>query len=216
VPAHCYCCCCLQDLKQEIKHTLQNKLHRNAGPEDLVAAEAMLQRILGEHTGLYGSLVLLAMRVLPGFPYRCHRWFMAGAWQWGRIMLAAHRYVWALSQVLPLQRYGMCPCNFARAGAIHAIPFLRCNLRQSPHTAIHCHVICECMHDSTASPGATLGISWGHGASHACPVLRTAYAVLQAGTTWVHLQTVKTAQLCCLLLVHAQLQSIASRALSSG
>lgn len=37
----------VQDLKQEIKHTLQNKLHRNAGPEDLVAAEAMLQRILG-------------------------------------------------------------------------------------------------------------------------------------------------------------------------
>eukprot|EP00878_Enallax_costatus_P003846 GHUV01004062.1.p1 GENE.GHUV01004062.1~~GHUV01004062.1.p1 ORF type:complete len:1053 (+),score=249.89 GHUV01004062.1:1558-4716(+) len=33
------------DLKQEIKHTLQNKLHRNAGPEDLVAAEAMLARV---------------------------------------------------------------------------------------------------------------------------------------------------------------------------
>jgi phosphoglucan,water dikinase len=32
-------------LKQEIKHTLQNKLHRNAGPEDLVAAEAMLERL---------------------------------------------------------------------------------------------------------------------------------------------------------------------------
>jgi hypothetical protein len=39
----------LQDLKQEIKHTLQNKLHRNAGPEDLVAAEAMLNRILGKY-----------------------------------------------------------------------------------------------------------------------------------------------------------------------
>ena len=24
------------ELKQEIKHTIQNKLHRNAGPEDLV------------------------------------------------------------------------------------------------------------------------------------------------------------------------------------
>jgi hypothetical protein len=33
------------DLKQEIKHTLQNKLHRNAGPEDLVATEAMLKRV---------------------------------------------------------------------------------------------------------------------------------------------------------------------------
>ncbi|XWS35232.1 hypothetical protein CRYUN_Cryun21dG0108300 [Craigia yunnanensis] len=33
------------DLKQEIKHTIQNKLHRNAGPEDLVATEAMLARV---------------------------------------------------------------------------------------------------------------------------------------------------------------------------
>ncbi|KAL2467661.1 Phosphoglucan [Forsythia ovata] len=33
------------DLKQEIKHNIQNKLHRNAGPEDLVATEAMLERI---------------------------------------------------------------------------------------------------------------------------------------------------------------------------
>ncbi|KAG2449840.1 hypothetical protein HYH02_005363 [Chlamydomonas schloesseri] len=32
-------------LKDEIKHTLQNKLHRSAGPEDLVATEVMLQRI---------------------------------------------------------------------------------------------------------------------------------------------------------------------------
>lgn len=29
----------------QIKHTIQNKLHRNAGPEDLVATEAMLARI---------------------------------------------------------------------------------------------------------------------------------------------------------------------------
>jgi phosphoglucan,water dikinase len=33
------------DVKQEIKHTIQNKLHRNAGPEDLVATEKMLARI---------------------------------------------------------------------------------------------------------------------------------------------------------------------------
>ncbi|KAL3506570.1 hypothetical protein ACH5RR_031952 [Cinchona calisaya] len=33
------------DLKQEIKHTIQNKLHRNAGPEDLVATEVMLDKI---------------------------------------------------------------------------------------------------------------------------------------------------------------------------
>lgn len=31
--------------QQEIKHTIQNKLHRNAGPEDLIATEAMLTRI---------------------------------------------------------------------------------------------------------------------------------------------------------------------------
>jgi len=36
------------DLKKEIKHTLQNKLHRNAGPEDLVATEALLGRVLAE------------------------------------------------------------------------------------------------------------------------------------------------------------------------
>uniref|UniRef100_A0A383WH22 CBM20 domain-containing protein n=1 Tax=Tetradesmus obliquus TaxID=3088 RepID=A0A383WH22_TETOB len=42
------------DLKQEIKHTLQNKLHRNAGPEDLVAAEAMLNRINnGQYSGAF-------------------------------------------------------------------------------------------------------------------------------------------------------------------
>ncbi|KAL4852989.1 Phosphoglucan [Chlorella vulgaris] len=33
------------DLKAEIKHTLQNKLHRNAGPEDLHTTEAMLARV---------------------------------------------------------------------------------------------------------------------------------------------------------------------------
>ncbi|XP_014513502.1 phosphoglucan, water dikinase, chloroplastic [Vigna radiata var. radiata] len=33
------------DLKLQIKHTIQNKLHRNAGPEDLVATEAMLTKI---------------------------------------------------------------------------------------------------------------------------------------------------------------------------
>ena len=34
-----------QELKKEIKHTLQNKIHRNAGPEDLVAVQAMWERI---------------------------------------------------------------------------------------------------------------------------------------------------------------------------
>lgn len=35
-----------QDLKREIKHTIQNKLHRNAGPEDLAASESLLRRIM--------------------------------------------------------------------------------------------------------------------------------------------------------------------------
>ncbi len=34
-----------QDLKREIKHTLQNKLHRCAGPEDLVTSTKLLERI---------------------------------------------------------------------------------------------------------------------------------------------------------------------------
>ncbi len=34
-----------QELKREIKQTLQNKLHRCAGPEDLVTANAILERI---------------------------------------------------------------------------------------------------------------------------------------------------------------------------
>lgn len=41
------------ELKQEIKHTIQNKLHRNAGPEDLVATEAMLERVTGGDGGHY-------------------------------------------------------------------------------------------------------------------------------------------------------------------
>jgi phosphoglucan,water dikinase len=34
-----------QDLKKEIKHSLQNKLHRCAGPEDLITTENILRRI---------------------------------------------------------------------------------------------------------------------------------------------------------------------------
>jgi phosphoglucan,water dikinase len=34
-----------RELKQEIKTTLQNKLHRSAGPEDLAVSEALLKRI---------------------------------------------------------------------------------------------------------------------------------------------------------------------------
>ena len=34
-----------REVRQEIKHTIQNKLHRCAGPEDLVATEAMLAKL---------------------------------------------------------------------------------------------------------------------------------------------------------------------------
>jgi phosphoglucan, water dikinase len=34
-----------RELKQEIKHTLQNKLHRSAGPEDLATSASLLRRI---------------------------------------------------------------------------------------------------------------------------------------------------------------------------
>ena len=34
-----------KELKQELKHTLQNKLHRSAGPEDLITSEALLKKI---------------------------------------------------------------------------------------------------------------------------------------------------------------------------
>jgi phosphoglucan,water dikinase len=34
-----------RELKEEIKHTLQNKLHRSAGPEDLAVSQGLLRRI---------------------------------------------------------------------------------------------------------------------------------------------------------------------------
>ncbi len=34
-----------RELKEEIKHSLQNKLHRSAGPEDLVTSEGLLKKI---------------------------------------------------------------------------------------------------------------------------------------------------------------------------
>lgn len=46
-----------QNMKQEIKHTIQNKLHRNAGPEDLVASELMYERILNDRDNLSSDFV---------------------------------------------------------------------------------------------------------------------------------------------------------------
>ena len=45
------------DLKQEIKHTLQNKLHRCAGPEDLETSAAILQRITAPGAGYSADFV---------------------------------------------------------------------------------------------------------------------------------------------------------------
>jgi phosphoglucan,water dikinase len=39
-----------RDVRAEIKHTIQNKLHRCAGPEDLVATEAMLAKLTAPGT----------------------------------------------------------------------------------------------------------------------------------------------------------------------
>jgi len=53
------------DLKQEIKHTIQNKLHRNAGPEDLVATELMLARVT-RNPGEYSQAFVDEFRVFYG------------------------------------------------------------------------------------------------------------------------------------------------------
>ncbi|KAL2649665.1 hypothetical protein R1flu_017793 [Riccia fluitans] len=58
------------DLKQEIKHTIQNKLHRNAGPEDLVATEAMLARVTktpGEYSEAFVEQLQIFYRELKDF-----------------------------------------------------------------------------------------------------------------------------------------------------
>ncbi|KAL3839958.1 hypothetical protein ACJIZ3_024549 [Penstemon smallii] len=58
------------NLKQEIKHKIQNKLHRNAGPEDLVATEAMLSRITkkpGEYSKAFVDQFKIFHRELKDF-----------------------------------------------------------------------------------------------------------------------------------------------------
>jgi sugar phosphate isomerase/epimerase len=47
-----------KELKQEIKHTLQNKLHRCAGPEDLVTSGRLLDRIIAHEADLSPEFVL--------------------------------------------------------------------------------------------------------------------------------------------------------------
>ncbi|MHC4140013.1 MAG: phosphohistidine-like domain-containing protein, partial [Planctomycetota bacterium] len=46
-----------KELKKEIKHTLQNKLHRCAGPEDLATSAALLERITIPDAGYSTSFV---------------------------------------------------------------------------------------------------------------------------------------------------------------
>jgi phosphoglucan,water dikinase len=57
-------------IQQEIKHTIQNKLHRNAGPEDLVATEAMLARVTknpGEYSEAFVEQFKIFHRELKDF-----------------------------------------------------------------------------------------------------------------------------------------------------
>ncbi|XP_021646035.2 phosphoglucan, water dikinase, chloroplastic isoform X2 [Hevea brasiliensis] len=63
------------DLKQEIKHTIQNKLHRNAGPEDLVATEAMLARITN-NPGEYSEAFVEQFKI---FHHELKDFFNAGS-----------------------------------------------------------------------------------------------------------------------------------------
>ncbi|CAI6010472.1 unnamed protein product [Closterium sp. NIES-65] len=58
------------NLKQEIKHTIQNKLHRNAGPEDLVATELLLRRVTrtpGEYSEAFVQQLKLFYAELKDF-----------------------------------------------------------------------------------------------------------------------------------------------------
>ncbi|KAK3414637.1 hypothetical protein EUGRSUZ_H00494 [Eucalyptus grandis] len=63
------------DLKQEIKHTIQNKLHRNAGPEDLIATEAMLARIT-KNPGQYSEAFVEQFKI---FHHELKDFFNAGS-----------------------------------------------------------------------------------------------------------------------------------------
>lgn len=63
------------DLKQEIKHTIQNKLHRNAGPEDLVATQAMLERVT-KNPGEYNEAFVEQFKI---FHHELKDFFNAGS-----------------------------------------------------------------------------------------------------------------------------------------
>ncbi|XP_019428059.1 PREDICTED: phosphoglucan, water dikinase, chloroplastic [Lupinus angustifolius] len=63
------------DLKQQIKHTIQNKLHRNAGPEDLVATEAMLAKIT-KNPGEYNEAFVEQFKI---FHHELKDFFNAGS-----------------------------------------------------------------------------------------------------------------------------------------
>ena len=60
-----------EDLKKQIKHTIQNKLHRNAGPEDLVATDPRMARGASSLVGgtvalpMYNDLVIRFRDLLP-------------------------------------------------------------------------------------------------------------------------------------------------------
>jgi len=72
---HIYVCVCIYIFifiyfQTQIKHTIQNKLHRNAGPEDLVATEAMLAKITknpGEYSETFVEQFKIFHRELKDF-----------------------------------------------------------------------------------------------------------------------------------------------------
>lgn len=63
------------NLKQEIKHTIQNKLHRCAGPEDLIATAAMLERIT-KNPGEYNEAFVEQFKI---FHHELKDFFNAGS-----------------------------------------------------------------------------------------------------------------------------------------
>ncbi|KAE9618610.1 putative phosphoglucan, water dikinase [Lupinus albus] len=63
------------DLKTQIKHTIQNKLHRNAGPEDLIATEAMLAKIT-KNPGEYNEAFVEQFKI---FHHELKDFFNAGS-----------------------------------------------------------------------------------------------------------------------------------------
>jgi phosphoglucan,water dikinase len=114
------------DIKQEIKHTIQNKLHRNAGPEDLVATEQMLQRITGQgkqRDGNHGNYPDDFVREFRLFHKELKEFFNASSLE--------ERLEKLRSQVPPTPPRRLHPCSETQ----HAGPCGR-GLQYTPHRTV--------------------------------------------------------------------------------